>query len=61
MEIMEVFESPAFWLLGGGAVVAETLGYVIAKNQGLGAFPLWQLLVLIAGSLVAAAFFALKE
>jgi len=57
----ELLESPAFWLLGGMGVGAEILGWIIAKKMGLGLFPLWQVLILIAGTLVAAAFFALRE
>lgn len=57
----ELMESPAFWMLGGGAVIAEVLGWIISKNTMENAFPIWQLLILIAGTLVAAAFIALKE
>jgi hypothetical protein len=59
--IEELQDSPAFWLLGGGGLAAELLGYIISKRMGMEAFPLWQLLVVMAGTLVAAAFFALKE
>lgn len=59
--IDEVLESPAFWLLGGGAITAELLGYIISKRMGLDAFPIWQLLIVMVGTLVAAAFFALRE
>lgn len=56
----EVFESPAFWILGGGGVAAEVLGFVVAKNMGLALLPWWQLLILIVGTLVAAGVFALR-
>ena len=54
----EVFESPGFWILGGGGVAAEVLGYIMAKQAGWVLMPWWQLLIMIAGTLVAAAFFA---
>jgi hypothetical protein len=57
----EIWESPAFWMLGGGAVVAEILGFIMAKGMGWELLPWWQLILLIVGTLVAAAFFALRE
>jgi len=61
MFLDEALESPAFWLLGGGGVAAELLGYVYGKNSGMAVFPWWQLLILIAGTLVVAAVFANQE
>jgi len=57
----EVLESPAFWILGIGGVSMEVLGYIIGKNMGFGTFPMWQFIVLIIGTLCAAAFFALQD
>lgn len=59
--ITEAFEEPAFWMLGGGGVAAIILGYIMGKKMGLDAFPIWQLLLLIVGTLVAAAWFATKD
>jgi len=59
--IDEILESPAFWILAGLGLGAELLGYIVGKNMGFDSFPLWQLLIVMAGTLVAAAFFALKE
>ena len=59
--IDELLESPGFWILGGGGTVAVIGGWIMSKNMGLAQLPFWQLLVLIAGVLVASAFFALKE
>lgn len=61
MGIEEVFESPAFWILGGLGIGAEILGFIIAKKSGMMAFPIWQLIILMAGTLVAAGFFALRD
>jgi len=57
----EILESPAFWLLSGGGLAAELLGYIISKRMDMMVLPIWQLLIIMAGTLVAAAFFALKE
>ena len=59
--IEEALESSAFWILGGGALIAEILGYIIAKKSGLEIFPLWQFIIVIIGTLVAAAWFATKD
>ncbi len=57
----EIIESPAFWILGIGGVSMEILGYTIASKMDMGAFPMWQFLILIIGTLGAAAFFALQD
>lgn len=59
--ISEALEEPAFWILGGGGVATELIGWVVGKRMGLGSFPVWQLLILIVGTLVAVAFFATKD
>lgn len=61
MEIDEVLESPGFWILGIGGLAAEIIGYIWSRNQGLVTMPIWQLGVMIAVTLAAAAFFATKE
>lgn len=61
VDVDEILESPAFWLLGGGGLAAELLGYIMSKRMGMDAFPLWQLLVVMVGTVVIAAFFALRE
>lgn len=59
--IDELLESPAFWILGAGGLIAEVGGYIISKKMELAVLPLWQLIVIMAGTLVAAGFFALRE
>lgn len=59
--IEEALESPGFWILGIGGVAAEILGWIISRRAGLEVLPFWQLLIMMAGTLVAAAFFALKD
>ena len=61
MEFDELLTSPAFWLLGGGGILMEVLGYQLSKSWGTATFPIWQLLILMGGTLVAAAFFAMQE
>jgi len=55
---LEILEEPGFWILGGGAVVATVIGYILSRNMGWTPIPIWQLIVLIVAELVAAAFFA---
>jgi hypothetical protein len=57
----ELLENPAFWILGGGGITAEILGYVLAKKMGWELIPFWQLLALMGGTLIIAAFFATRE
>lgn len=53
-------ESPLFWVTGGLGVAMELLGWIISKRMMEYSFPVWQLLIMIAGTIAAAAFFALK-
>ncbi len=58
----DILESPAFWLLGGGAVLAEVIGFIVSKRvEDLPAFPVWQFLLLVAGTLVIAAIIAGRD
>lgn len=61
MDFEEVLEEPGFWILGGGAVLMELIGYVISKRALEYSLPWWQLLILIVGTLIAAAFFATRD
>lgn len=61
MGIEEAFEEPAFWILGGGGVAMELLGWILSKKMFEVSLPFWQLIFLIVGTLVAAAFFATRD
>lgn len=61
MGLEEALEEPAFWLLGGGAVIAELIGWAISKKALGFAFPFWQLAFLLLGTIVAAAFISLRD
>ena len=61
LDDLEILDNPAFWILGGGGVAMELIGWIAGKRMDLGTFPLWQLLIIMAGTLVAAAIFANKE
>lgn len=61
MGLEEALDEPAFWILGGGGVAMEVIGFIISKNMESGAFPIWQFIVLIIGTIVAAAYFATKD
>ena len=60
-QIGEIFDNPAFWLLGGGAVIATVIGYIVSKKAGWEALPLWQMGIIIIVELIAAAFFATRD
>jgi len=56
-----ILESPGFWILGAGGLIAEILGYMWARSNGWELMPFWQLIVMMLGTLAAAAFFATRE
>jgi len=58
--IEEALESPGFYILAGLGVGAEVLGFILAKSMGWMLMPLWQLIVIMIGTLAAAAFFATR-
>jgi len=57
----DILNNPAFWILGGGGVAAEILGWKLGQGWVGVSFPIWQLAILIVGTLVAAAFFASRD
>ena len=57
----EIFEEPAFWILGGGAVFATIAGYIWSKKMDWIPMPWWQLIIVIIVELLAAAFFASRD
>lgn len=59
--IEDAFEEPGFWILGGGALAMELLGWIISKKALNYSMPIWQLLILIVGTLIASAYFATKD
>lgn len=61
MDIGEITETPAFWLLGGGGSIAVVTGYIISRKSGWEVLPLWQMIVIILTVLVASAYFATKD
>ena len=56
-----VLESPAFWILGGGGVAMELIGWMASKKMDMPSLPLWQMIVMMVGTLVAAAYFATRD
>jgi len=56
----EAIEEPGFWILCGGAIAMELIGWIISKRTMGYSFPLWQLLILIAGTTIASAYFATR-
>lgn len=60
MGLEEALDEPGFYILGGGAVVMEVIGYIVSKKMGT-PWNIWMFIALIVGSLVAAAFFATRD
>ena len=60
-EISEALESPGFWILGVGGVIAITVGWIASRKMDAEILPFWMYLVLIVGVLLAAAFFGTRE
>ncbi len=58
MDVEEVLESPAFWILAGIGVIAETIGWMMSRSWEAGGIPVWQFIILVLGTIVAAAVFA---
>ena len=50
---MDVVATPAFVILSMMALGATALGYMLSVNMGWIPMPLWQLIVIMAGELVA--------
>ena len=61
MDLEDVIENPAFWILTGLAITAETIGFIISRKSGLDAFPLWQFLILVAGTIIISAVIAGRD
>lgn len=57
----EAFESPGFWILAGLGIAAEVIGYVISKRTGIAAFPVWQLVLVMIVTVLAAVFFSTQD
>lgn len=57
----EAFESQGFWILAGLGIGAEVLGFIFSKRAGMVTFPLWQLLIVMAGTVLAAVFFSTRD
>jgi len=57
----EAFESPGFWILAGLGIAAELIGYIVSRRTGIAAFPLWQLIIVIVVTILAAIFFSTQD
>ena len=58
--IEEALETPGFYILAGLGVGAEVLGFILAKSMGWMPMPLWQLIIIMIGTIAASAFFATR-
>ncbi len=61
MGIEDILDNPAFYILAGIGVTAEVIGFIVSKKSGIDAFPLWQFLILVAGTIVIAAIIASRD
>ena len=62
MDIEDTLNNPGFWILAGGAVIAELIGFIISKKStSLPAFPFWQFLILVFATIIIAALIAGRE
>ncbi len=58
----DILDNPAFYILAGIGVSAEVIGFILAsKSESLPAFPLWQFLILVAGTIVISAVIASRD
>ncbi len=57
---LDILYSPGFVLLALGALSATAIGYVWSKSMEAGGFPVWQLLLIMVGELVACYYFVSK-
>jgi len=61
MGLEEALDSPGFWILAGGGIAMELIGFMASKKMGMGSLPVWQLIVLMIGTIIASAFFATRD
>ncbi len=57
---LDIVYSPGFVLLAAGSLGATALGFVWSSNMGWERLPIWQLLLIMMGELVACYYFASK-
>lgn len=61
MFLEDAMEEPGFWILAGGGVAMELIGWIVSKKMMEFSFPFWQLAIMMVGTIIAAAFFATKD
>lgn len=59
--LIEALDELGFWILGGGGITMVLIGWIVGKKMGFGSFPVWQLLIIMVGTLIAAAYFVTKD
>jgi predicted MFS family arabinose efflux permease len=58
--IEDALEEEGFYILAGIGLGAEIMGFIFSKKIGY-AFPIWQFIILIIGTLFACAFFSTRD
>ena len=61
MSLEDAFDEPGFYILGGIGTLMVILGFIASKKMTDYSLPIWQLIVLILGILIASAVFSTKE
>ena len=56
----EILTSTGFVLLAAFALGATLTGYIMGKRMGFPPFPVWQLIVIMVGEVIAAYVFAAR-
>ena len=56
----DILYSPGFVLLSLVALSATAMGYLWSKSMEAGGFPLWQLILIMVGEVIACYYFASK-
>ena len=59
--LIEAFEEPGFYILAGLGIVAEFIGFMVAKKMETGGFPIWQMILIMLVTVVASAYFSTKD
>lgn len=60
MGLEEALEEPGFYILAGLGVLMEVIGFIAAKKIG-NPWSIWMFLVLVVVTIIASAFFSIRD
>lgn len=58
MDFDDIFDNPAFYILGGLGSIAVLAGWIISRKMGMIALPFWQVAVTLVVIWIASAYFS---